>query len=113
VSARVVNVLSLLDETIRKMEDAMPTPMCNHGESGDHPVHFMARLNDLKQARAAVAELIEATGRYLKADLRVSDLKEFGGPEYAYGREWRDATVEHGNAAAALRNAHARVGGDS
>ena len=62
-----------------------------------------------REAIAAVAELIEAGNRYQAALLKVSDLKEFGGPEYAYGSEWRDAEVERCTAACVFRNALARV----
>ncbi len=52
-----------------------------------------------------VAELIAAAESYQKAHLKVSDLKEFGGPEYMYGSEWREATCREGNEYCRLSNA--------
>lgn len=55
------DVLQILDETIRTEERFMPTPM---GGTNEHPVRFFERLNDLKQSRQKIAELIEAAAEY-------------------------------------------------
>lgn len=62
-------------------------------------------------ARAAVADLIDTGKRLKAADLKVSELKEFGGHEYLYAPEWREATAELSNAWCAFGNALGRVAG--
>lgn len=59
-----VDVLAVLDEAIRKSEAMMPH---QDGGANEHPVHFVARMADLRAARAAVAELIAAADAVARA----------------------------------------------
>lgn len=65
-----VDVLAVLDKDISVQTHFMPTPL---GGTNEHPVRFMERLHDLKRARAAVAELIEAADSALKYSDMASD----------------------------------------
>lgn len=55
-----VGVLAVMDEVVRHMDATMPTPLGRRGESHRHPVHHAGMAFDLRQARAAVAELVAA-----------------------------------------------------
>lgn len=67
-----VNVLAVMDEVLRRTEAAMPTPLDLPGESRMCPEHHAGYEHDIREARAAVAELIEAAADFV--DLSINDL---------------------------------------
>jgi hypothetical protein len=58
-----VDVLAVLDEVLRRTEAAMPTPLDLPGESRMCPEHHAGYAHDIREARAAVAALIEVADK--------------------------------------------------
>jgi len=59
-----VDVLAVMDEVVALMESQTPTPLNLPGESHEHPCRVIERTAELRAARNAVAELIEADKEY-------------------------------------------------
>ncbi len=93
-----VDVLAVLDEVVRRVDDAMPSPLNLRGESAMHPVHHADYAQEIREARAAAAELIEAHResvleivRLRGAMFRVYAVTANGGDPTAAIEQMRDA----------------------